>query len=96
MKNNPPILKYDVGLISYLSLSKVEQLHGQIKHMSIDKITYSKSVKFDGKLGTAIKVFLNVLSGEAEFGAERGMVSTKEGRINSFNKLRDIFSEIQR
>jgi hypothetical protein len=77
-------------LISYLSLAKLEQVCGQISDFDVQKVKQASDTKIKGKVGAKLAALFQLFSGSIDASAERQMVSTKEGQVNSFNKLRQV------
>ncbi len=91
-ENKEPYL----GLISYLSLSKLEQLYGNLEPMSGMTTTETSETMVKGDLNAKLSGLLGFLSGQASGGGERRMVRVREGEQNPFSKLSDTIANFRK
>src|SRR5215468_11250764 len=82
-------------MISYLSLAKLEQIYGQISDFDVQKVKHSSDAQIKGRVGAKVAALFQLFSGSVDVGAQRQMVSTREGQMNSFNKLRHVLAYYQ-
>jgi hypothetical protein len=79
-------------MIAYLSLAKLEQIYGQLTEFDVQGVKQASDTKVKGGITAKIASWLGLLSGTADISAQRQMVSTKEGQMNSFNELRYVLA----
>jgi hypothetical protein len=79
-----------LGLVSYLSLSKLQQLSALISEIDEARISTETGVEVQGRAGAGFAGFLGFLSANAEGNLGRRKVKTLEGSLNPYSQLHRV------
>jgi hypothetical protein len=82
--------------ISYLSLSKLEQIYSSMFEYDDNKLTETTASQLGGKINGTVSGLLGFLTGGLEATGQRQMVQVKERSKNSFHKLAGVLAHFHR